>query len=84
MKPTEKQTDARGAHSLRRIICPTEIEKHMEAKGLPVKRRYASGWCEGEYFCIQVAAGETLAQLKKHFITTVGHDEIKVEKWAWK
>ena len=44
-------------------------------------KRYAEGWCEGKYFCIQVAETETLQQLKKHFRETVGHDRIQVLRW---
>jgi len=47
----------------------------------PALKRYAEGWCEGKYFCIQVAETETLQQLKKHFRETVGHDRIQVRRW---
>jgi len=55
----------------------------MMEHGLPVKNRYAEGWCGGKYFCIQVAPGETLTHLKKHFRETVGHDRIQVRRWYW-
>jgi hypothetical protein len=58
-------------------------QEDMKQHGLPVKNRYAEGWCEGKYFCIEVAPGETLAQLKKHFRETVGHDRIQVRRWYW-
>ena len=44
-------------------------------------KRYAEGWCDGKYFCIQVAETETLKQLKRHFRETVGHDRIQVLRW---
>lgn len=47
------------------------------------QKRYAEGWCDGKYFCIEVAPRETLAQLKKHFRETVGHENTNVCRWYW-
>jgi hypothetical protein len=47
-------------------------------------KRFASGCFDGQRFTIEVAPQETLAQLKKHFRATVGHDRITKVKWFWK
>ncbi len=86
MTKTENQTECQPQVGSDAGLCPSEFERnqaYMIEHGLPVKNRYAEGWCGGKYFCIQVAPGETLTQLKKHFRETVGHDRIQVRRWYW-
>lgn len=45
--------------------------------------RFAQGICNGQPFKIRVAEQETISQLKKHFLSTVGHDRIEVDRWFW-
>ena len=47
------------------------------------QKRFAEGWWNGEYFCIEVAARETIDQLAKHIESCRGAGNIQVRRFYW-